>query len=102
MAAGRMTFPPMRPQLEIQRLHDLLMDVLSRPRLVQAVIPREYVPSLMMAADCLCWILHHDVDMHADSHASEFAEIIQALRENLEAVGFTQDGPPEGEYIIEE
>lgn len=102
MAAGRMTFPPMRPQLEIQRLHDLLMNVLSDRRLTQAVLPAEYGPSVAMVADCLCWILHHDVDVHHDSHASDFAAFLKDLQGSLDEVGFVQDAPPDSEYIIEE
>lgn len=90
-----MTFPPMRPQIEIQRVHDMLMDALSDQRVAAALIPGELVGPLMMAADCLCWVLHHDVGANADSHAENFATIIGILRER-----YTSEEPPADEYLV--
>lgn len=95
-----MTFPPMRPQVEIQHVHDMLMDVLADGDLRNALIPREWQRPMMLAADCLCWILHHDVGTHPNSHATNFASIVQYLREDLADAGHTWDAP--GEYIVEE
>src|SRR5215475_10518798 len=97
-----MIYPPMRPQIEVQRLHDLLMGVLSDRRLTEEVIDDEMIGPLRMAADCLCWILHHDVDVHPDSHAANFASCIRFLREEVERVGYTWVEPPGSEYIVEE
>ena len=95
-----MNFPPMRPQLEIQFLHDMLSGLYDDPRLVAAVIPKEYRASLAMALDCCCWVLHHDVDSHPSVHASDFAMIIRDLKEHLEKLGW--DWEPAGKYIVEE
>jgi hypothetical protein len=96
-----MTYPPMRPQLEIQFQHDMLMTLLSDSRLLQAVVPEEYHASLAMATDCLCWVLHHDVDSHPHSHASDFAQCLKDIKEGLAAVGFTWEPPPDHEYVVE-
>lgn len=95
-------FPPMRPQLEVQYQHDMLMTLLSDPRLLQAIVPEDYHPSIAMAADALCWVLHHDVDTHPDSHASDFAECLKDIKLGLESVGYTQEAPPDRDYIVEE
>jgi hypothetical protein len=96
-----MTFPPMRPQLEIQFLHDMLSGVFSDPQLVRAVIPKEYSDPLAMALDCCCWALHHDTDSHPNAHAANFAALIQDLKEDLEKLGWHWEAPA-GEYIVEE
>jgi hypothetical protein len=96
-----MTFPPMRPQLEIQFVHDMLSGVYSDPRLVEAVIPKGYRHPLAMVRDCLCWALHHDTDSHPNAHAAYFAVMIQDLKEDLEKLGW--DWEPSGTaYIVEE
>ena len=95
------TFPPMRPQIELQRVHDMLMTVLGNHGLTVALVPESQLRPLMLATDCLCWALHHDVDSHPSAHASHFARIIQDLRHDLEEVGYMDDRP-ESEYIIEE
>jgi hypothetical protein len=91
----------MRPQLELQFLHDMLGGVYSDPRLVEAVIPKEYRDSLAMVLDCLCWALHHDTDTHPNAHAANFGQMMRDLREELEKLGW--DWEPAGEYkIVEE
>lgn len=94
-----MTFPPMRPQIEVQRVHDMLMDALSDRHLRESIIPEDLFGPLAMAADCLCWILHHDTDVHPDSHAAEFSYIIKLLGEELAG---RYEEPDPGEYIVEE
>lgn len=94
-----MTFPPMRQQVEIQLVHDMLMDVLADKALRDALIPREWQRPLMLASDTLCWVLSHDSDTHPDSHAGHFASIIQYLREDLAEAGHTWEGS--GEYTVE-
>lgn len=93
-----MTFPPMRPQLELQLVHDLLMDVLSDQRLTEAVLEPELVRPLMLVADCLCWVLHHE---HPGSHASYFAYLLACLKRDLAEMGHRWEPGPEA-YIVEE
>lgn len=96
-------FPPMRAQLELQRVHDLLNFALSEP-LVRRILPDELLRPLTMAADCLCWALHHDAstDGHRCEHASNFGDLIFWLQHDLAEMGVGQDDRPEEEYIIEE
>lgn len=96
-----MIFPPMRPQVEIQHVHDLLMDVLTDEELIDELDVREMVSPLRLVTDCLCWVLHHDVASHPDSHASHFADMVHWLREDLAEMGHTWE-PGAGGYIIEE
>ena len=80
------TFPPMRPQVELQHAHDLLFAILSTPP-VAKLIESEFHPALRMALDCLCWSLHHDGDdQHPSSHAANFAVMIKDLREWFDEV----------------
>jgi hypothetical protein len=98
--ADRMTFPPMRPQLEVQLQHDILMSLMTDPRLLRAVVPKEYHAALAMATDALCWVLHHDVDSHPQSHAGDFAQVLKDVREGLDEIGFTWEPPSDVEYVI--
>lgn len=93
-----MTFPPMRSQMELQRVHDILNDVLSDARLVHQFIPPGHVQPLMLVADCLCWALHHD---GPGCHGSHFAEIMKALEESLAEFGH-EWAMPRQDYIVEE
>jgi hypothetical protein len=96
-----MTYPPMRPQLEIQFLHDMLLGVYSDPQLVRAVIPEPYRSPLAMVLDCVCWVLHHDTESHPNAYAAGFATMMRDLREDLEKLGWDWE-PMNGEYIVEE
>lgn len=97
-----MTFPPMRPQIEVQHAHDLIMDVLSDPEARGALdLPVDLIRPLMVAADVLCWVLHHDVDIHHDCHASNFADQLFWLRHDLAEAGIEWIHPGE-DYIVEE
>lgn len=95
-----MTFPPMRPQIEIQRVHDMLNTVLSDQGLARALVPREMIGPLVMAADCLCWILHHDTRDQPDSHAVRFGQIVGILRASLDEAGYGSE-PPDAPYVVE-
>ena len=91
----------MRPQMEIQLKHDMLMDLMSNPGLLQAVVPREYHAALAMATDAICWVLHHDVDSHPHSHASDFAQCLKDIKEGLESAGYTWEPPEDREYVVD-
>lgn len=95
-----MTFPAMRSQVELQRVHDMLMDVLSDAELSTLVIPDYLEGSLRMAANCLCWALHHDGLDQPDTHATQFAGLLQGLRNTLALIGHTWEAP--GECVVEE
>lgn len=97
-----MTFPPMRPQLEIQHEHDMLMFVMSTPQLLRAIVPPEYRSALAAATDVLCWVLHHDVGSHPHSHASDFARILKDLKESLNSIPGFMEEEPDGEYIVDQ
>ncbi|HXA25592.1 MAG TPA: hypothetical protein VNW90_25215 [Acetobacteraceae bacterium] len=97
-----MTFPPMRPQLEIQLKHDMLMCLMGDSRLLQAIVPRQYHAALAMATDALCWVLHHDVESHPHSHAGDFAQCLKDIQEGLESIGGPFEPPPDTEYVVEE
>lgn len=96
-------FPPMRPQIELQRVHDLLGFALGEP-LLRKRLPDELIAPMTMAADCLCWALHHDVGdgVYSCPHASNFGDLIFWLQHDLAEMGVGQDDRPEEEYIIEE
>ena len=90
-----MTFPPMRSQMEIQRAHNLLWIVLSDKSLAEEIIPDEERGKLGYVLDCLCWVLHHDVDIHSDSCAANFAHILQFVQSELaEIEAKIGAGPP--------
>jgi hypothetical protein len=97
-----MDFPPMRPQIELQRVHDILMCVLSTPSLREFIPPGMQRP-LAMAADCLCWCLHHDVGSHeapSDSHAVNFGAFMAMLEFSLAERGIGWGGSMEEYNII--
>lgn len=98
-----MTFPPMRPQIELQRVHDLLNFALAAPE-VRKQLPDELLPVLAGAADCLCWALHHETGGAGRrcERASQFADLIFWLQHDLAEMGVSQDDRPAEEYIIEE
>lgn len=100
MAEG-MTFPAMRPQIEIQFMHDMLMGMFATKGLAEAVVPREYRGALAMATDCLCWVLRHDVDAHPHSHAGDFARVLQDVKTDLEKIGWGWEPPEGAEYRVE-
>lgn len=91
-------FPAMRPQLELQRVHDLLNVTLTTPE-VRELLPNELLTPLKMTLDCLCWALHHEVlgPMYCEG-APKFADLVFWLEHILADV--MDDAP--GEYIIEE
>lgn len=96
-----MKFIPMRPQIELQRVHDVLMNILGDEELHDVFKPGLAGP-LMMAADCLCWALHHDADTHRDAHAANFGKLIYWLEQRLmEKHGMVWEGSSQ-EYEIEE
>lgn len=77
-----MKFPAMRPQIELQRVHDILTTVLAVKPL-REIVPEDLQKPLEMAADCLCWALRHDVATHPESHASNFADLMFWLEHDL-------------------
>jgi hypothetical protein len=88
-------FPPLRPQAEIQRVHDILMQVLGSERL-RAALPPKLVGPFLMTADCLCWVLgHDDVD-----HAEAFADTLADLEMLMAAMGQKWQVPEGAGYPI--
>ena len=96
------SFPPMRPRIELQRAHDVLMAVLSAEPL-RRMLPEELHKPLAMAADCLCWALHQDTgDARGCLHANDFKDLLFWLQHDLAEMGFAWGGSGQDYNIVEE
>ena len=71
----------MRTEAEIQRAHDLLTSIITRPRLMKNVIHTDDRNILTATCDVLCWVLQHE-------HNGSFAHNISGLEKALKGLGY--------------
>jgi hypothetical protein len=95
-------FPPMRPQIELQRAHDLLTEVLRDRPLCEKIFRQEgQQGQAMMALDSLCWCLGHTLMSDSGRPLGiNFARLLIELEGALNAGGYllreiTEPRPPE-------
>ena len=65
---------------EIQRAHDLLVSLITDDTLRAQVVNPAHHERLSIAADVLCWALHHD-------HNRVFAENLAAFEQRMKQLG---------------
>jgi hypothetical protein len=70
----------MRPQEEVQRAHDLLVQLIIHPELREMMEPAT-LDRMVTHADVLCWVLRHD-------HNQNFAVKMTTLEATLADLGF--------------
>lgn len=70
----------LRPALEIQKAHDLLVGIILGE--VFPTAPEEVKDHAKTCASVLCWVLHHD-------HNESFGTLITNLEANLQKAGYT-------------
>jgi hypothetical protein len=73
--------PALRPAMEIQRAHDLLVGIILG-EVPELEITDEIRDKLSAAASVLCWVLKHD-------HNLRFQELLDALEKAGEKVGYS-------------
>lgn len=69
-----------RSRDEIQRAHDLLVNLIASEELRTTLFDGEILDRMLSALDALCWVLRHD-------HNVTFAVNLLALEGSLRAMG---------------
>jgi hypothetical protein len=78
---------PMRPAIEVQRAHDLLVGIILKEVPLKIPEDGEEMKLLHGAAGVLCWVLRHD-------HNDKFAVCLQELERATQSMGFTLKQEP--------
>jgi hypothetical protein len=68
--------PVLRPAGEIQRAHDLLLQLT-----MDGLLAKENQPKVIAALDVLCWVLHHD-------HNTTFGKNLDSIERLMQEAGF--------------
>lgn len=83
--------PPLRSHMEIQRAHDILVQILLKEVPNPLKGPNDEL-LLVAVTDALCWVLNHD----CGDHGAGFAKTLADIEASLKAKGFVLGRLPQG------